>query len=104
MIPSEARNAVIDAVPTARELGYDAVLDLFRGLSVPKGTPASVKATLAGAMTKAARSSAFMKLARQKGFTVDPLPAAAFEALLAKEDAKVKGIMRAAGLYQSKRT
>ncbi len=103
VIPSESRNAVVGSVPTAKELGYDAVLDLFRGLSVPKGTPASVKATLADAMTKAAKSSAFMKLSAQKGFTVDPLPVAAFESLLAKEDAKVKGIMRGAGLYQSKR-
>ena len=103
VIPSESRNAVVGSVPTAKELGYDAVLDLFRGLSVPKGTPASIKATLADAMTKAAKSSTFMKLSAQKGFTVDPLPVAAFESLLAKEDAKVKGIMRGAGLYQSKR-
>ncbi len=44
-----------------------------------------------------------MGRAAKKGFTVDPLAAAAFESLLAKEDAKVKGIMKAAGLYQSKR-
>ncbi len=103
VIPSDKRNSVIGSVPTARELGYDAVLDLFRGLSVPKGTPASIKATLADAMTKAARSSAFMKLSATKGFTVDPLPVAAFESMLAKEDAKVKSIMKDAGLYQSKR-
>ena len=90
-------------MPTAKELGYDAILDLFRGLSVPKGTSASVKATLADAMSKAAKSDSFMKLSSQKGFTVDPLPVAAFESLLAKEDAKVKGIMKGAGLYQSKR-
>jgi len=103
VIPSASRNAVIGSVPTAMELGYDADLDLFRGLSVPKGTPASVKATLADAMAKAAKSNSFMKLSGQKGFTVDPLPVAAFESLLAKEDAKVKGIMKGAGLYQSKR-
>ncbi len=103
VIPSESRNPVIGDVPTARELGFDAALDLFRGLSVPKGTPGAIKATLADAMTKAARSAAFMKLAASKGFTVDPLPAAAFEALLAKEDVKVKRIMQAAGLYQAKR-
>ncbi|HSG95224.1 MAG TPA: tripartite tricarboxylate transporter substrate binding protein, partial [Afifellaceae bacterium] len=45
-VPSVERNAVVPDVPTAKELGYDAVLDLFRGLSVPKGTPADVKAKL----------------------------------------------------------
>ena len=102
LLPSEKRNAVVPDVPTGKELGYDAVLDLFRGLSVPKGTPAEVKAKLANAMTKAAKSEAFVKLAKQKGFTVDPMPVAEFEALLAKEDAKVTAIMKSAGLYQSK--
>jgi putative tricarboxylic transport membrane protein len=102
-IPSAQRNAVIKDVPTAREQGADAVLDLFRGLSVPKGTPAAVKAKLASAMTEAARSPAFMKLAAQKGFTVAPLPVAEFESLLRAEDAKIKAIMKSAGLYRSKR-
>ncbi len=48
-VPSAARNAVVPDVPTAKELGHDAELDLFRGLSVPKGTPAAVKAKLADA-------------------------------------------------------
>ena len=99
---SAERNKVIPDVPTAKESGIDAELDLFRGLSVPKGTPAKIKAKLADAMSKAARSAPFMKLAAQKGFTVDPMPVAAFEGLLAQEDGKIKAIMQSAGLYQSK--
>ncbi len=102
-IPSAERNAVIGDVPTAAELGFKAELDLFRGLSVPKGTPEAVKAKLAEAMTAAAKSDAFMALAANKGFTVAPLAPAEFEALLASEDAKVKAIMQGAGLYQSKK-
>ena len=101
-IPSLKRNAVIPDVPTTGELGYSAELDLFRGLTVPKGTPAAVKAKLADAMMKAAKSDAFMSLAKKKGFTVEPLSSMAFEKLLQIEDAKVKGIMEGAGLYQSK--
>jgi len=102
-LPTAERNAVMPDVPTAKELGYDAVLDLFRGLSVPKGTPDDVKAKLADAMTKAAKSDAFMELATKKGFTVDPMPVADFEALLKDEDMKVQAIMEGAGLYQSKK-
>ncbi len=102
VIPSATRNAVIKDVPTANELGYKAELDLFRGLSVPKGTPQAIKDKLADAMAKAAKSASFSKLAAQKGFTIAPLSPAAFEAMLVKEDAKVKAIMQAAGLYQSK--
>ncbi len=102
VVPTANRNAVIPDVPTAKELGYDAVLDLFRGLSVPKGTPPAIKTKLADAMAKAAKSKSFMALAKQKGFTVDPLPVAQFDRLLRMEDAKVKGIMKSAGLYQAK--
>ncbi len=102
-IPSAERNAVIADVPTANELGFKAELDLFRGLSVPKGTPDAVKAKLAEAMAAAAKSDAFMALAAKKGFTVAPLAVGEFEALLASEDAKVKAIMQGAGLYQSKK-
>ena len=98
---SDDRNAVVPDVPTAKELGFDAVLDLFRGLSVPKGTPPEVIATLAGAMEAASMSESFMNLAAEKGFTVDPLPHAEFEELLSAEDAKVRAIMEGAGLYGS---
>ena len=103
VLPAETRSIVFPGVPTAKELGYDATLELFRGLSVPKNTPAAVKAKLADAMTKAAMSKAFMALGKKQGFTVAPMAVDAFEQLLAKEDAKVKGIMKSAGLYRSKK-
>ncbi len=95
---SAERNAVIPDVPTATELGYDAEFELFRGLSVPKGTPDAVKVVLADAMAQAARSEAFMKLAGEVGFTVDPMSSEAFDALMRTEDAKVKAIIDSADL------
>ena len=41
------------------EEGFDAQLDLFRSLSVPKGTPADVKQKLTDAMVQAANSAPF---------------------------------------------
>jgi len=101
-LPTEKRSSVFPDVPTAKELGYDAVLDLFRGLSVPKGTPSEVMAKLADAMTKAANSKAFQSLAKKKGFTIEPLGPMGFGKLLIVEDAKVRSIMESAGLYESK--
>jgi tripartite-type tricarboxylate transporter receptor subunit TctC len=101
--PSAKRNPVIPDVPTMKELGYEAEIALFRGLSVPKGTPAAVKAKITDAMMKAARSPAFMKLAKQKGFTVQPMDSAQFDGYLAVMNKKVQAIMKNAGLYQSKR-
>ena len=102
VVPTAERNAVIPDVPTARELGYDAELDLFRGLSVPPGTPSAIKGVLASAMRQAAQSDAFMALAETKGFTVSPSGPEEFSSYLSQEDAKVKEILKGAGLYKSK--
>ena len=101
-VPTSKRNMVIPDVPTMGELGYDAELDLFRGLSVAPGTPQSIKDKLFDAMSKAAKSKAFMGLAKKKGFTVDPMGPKAFTALLSNEDNKVKNIFKGADLYKSK--
>jgi len=102
-IPSPKRNPLIPDVPTMKEQGYDAELLLFRGLSVPKGTPKAVKEKLADAMVKAAHSKAFTDLAAKNGFTIDTLGVDAFEKVLAAEDQRVKAIMKAAGLYQAEK-
>jgi len=101
-VPSAKRNAAIPDVPTANETGFKAELDLFRGLSVPKGTPDAIKVQLYDAMNQAAHSKAFTGLANKKGFTIDTLKLTDFEAMLSREDAKVAAIMKGAGLYQSK--
>ena len=101
-VPTSKRNMVIPDVPIMGELGYDAELDLFRGLSVAPGTPQSIKDKLFDAMSKAAKSEAFMGLAKKKGFTVDPMGPKAFTTLLSNEDNKVKNIFKGADLYKSK--
>lgn len=101
-IPSAERNAVIPDIPTMNELGYKAELDLFRSLSVPKGTPKAVMDKLRDAMVKAANSKAFTDLAKKNGFTVKPLVGKAFADRLAKDGGVVISIMKMAGIYQKK--
>lgn len=103
VIPAAERNFVIPNVPTAKELGFNTEIDFFRGLSVPKGTPQIIKAVIADAMMRAARSPAFTKLAKKKGFTIAPMDHTAFEGYLAKQNKIVVGIMKRAGIYQAKR-
>jgi len=100
-MPTDARNDVFPDVPTAKELGFNASLDLFRGLSVPPGTPNEIKKTLADAMAKAANSPAFLDLAKKKGFKVAPLGHEEFSTLLAEENAKVRAIFASAGLLKT---
>ena len=95
---STERNAVIPDVPYAAELGIETEFDVFRGLSVPNGTPPEVVSILAGAMMQAAQSEAFLGLAKEVGFTVAPLGVEEFATLLANDNEKVALIVREAGL------
>jgi tripartite-type tricarboxylate transporter receptor subunit TctC len=101
LMPSDKRSEIFPGVPTARERGFDASMDLFRGLSVPPGTPDAVKAKLADAMIRAAKSDEFMKLAADNGFTVAPMGHKEFAAYLAEENEKVRTVLAAAGLLKT---
>jgi tripartite-type tricarboxylate transporter receptor subunit TctC len=98
---SAERNSVIPDVPTATELGVNSLFDLFRGLSVPKGTPKEVIQRLADAMIKAAASEEFTGFSKDVGFTIEPMAPTAFQALLAAENDKVKMILDNAGFVRS---
>ena len=101
-IPSSQRNDFAPDLPTMKELGYDAEIDLFRGLSVAKGTPKAIMDKLSGAMAAAAKSPTFMAFAKKSGFTVHPLSIDEFNMRLKKEGALVDGVMKKAGIYKSK--
>ncbi|MBI3127973.1 MAG: tripartite tricarboxylate transporter substrate binding protein [Candidatus Tectomicrobia bacterium] len=101
-VPSPRRNPLVPDAPTAKDLGYPVVIDLFRGLSVPKGTPAEVKDRLYKAMVAAAKSKAFQDFSKKAGFTVDVMDEKEFNPYLDEMDKLVKGILKEAGLYRSK--
>lgn len=103
VIPGAKRNNVIPKVPTAKELGYDAEMEFFRGLTIPKGTSAIVKAKIANAMMRSARSKAFTALSKKKGFTIAPMDSSAFEVYLKSQNTIITRVMKQAGIYQSKR-
>ena len=48
-------------VPTLKELGINIVYEVVRGLMVPKGTPAPVRAKLADACAKATAEAEFAR-------------------------------------------
>ena len=59
------RSKALPDVPTLKERGYDVVYYLWVGLFAPKGTPAAIVSTLAGAIDKAAASAQFTRRDRQ---------------------------------------
>jgi tripartite-type tricarboxylate transporter receptor subunit TctC len=72
------RSKVHPDVPTLKERGYDVVYYLWVGLFAPKGTPAPIVSTLAGAIDKAAVSPTFSGAIAKIGLEPGYLNAAAF--------------------------
>ena len=101
-ISSSKRNPAAPNVPTAREIGMDMDFDLFRGLSVAKGTPVPIKNKLEVAMIKAANSPAFSKRMKKLKITFAPMGQKEFAVKLAKANANIVSIMKQAGMYQAK--
>jgi putative tricarboxylic transport membrane protein len=92
------RDPAFPDVPTAREQGHDVVLEAWRGIAVPKGTPRPVIAALEAAIRKTAESPEFAQASERLGVRPAFMPADAFGQLIAKEDAELARIMLAIGL------
>lgn len=102
-LPSPERNPTFPDVPTLKELGYDVSLQLFRGLSVPKGTPDDVVEVILEAFKKASESESYQKLAGKLGFRVAFMGEEEFQKYLAEQDKVVVKAMKAAGIHKSQK-
>jgi tripartite-type tricarboxylate transporter receptor subunit TctC len=97
-IAAEKRDPEAPDVPTLKELGMDIVYAVLRGLLVPKGTPAAVRAKLDEACGKAAKEAEFADAMKKQGTRVSYLSAAEYGPFLDKLDRDSKMIMTDLGL------
>lgn len=95
---TQARDPAWPDVPTAREQGYDAALDAWRGIAVPRGTPRDVISKLESVIRRTVEAPEFVAQAAKVGVRPAFLPAAEFGELIAKEDATLARLMQAIGL------
>jgi tripartite-type tricarboxylate transporter receptor subunit TctC len=93
-----ARDPALPDVPTAKEQGIDVSLEAWRGIAVPRGTPAPVIAALESAIRQTAESQDFARSAEKLGVRPAFMPAAAFGEVIAKEDAQLAQLMSLIGL------
>ena len=98
---TQARDPAWPDVPTARELGFDAALDAWRGVAVPRGTPRNVVSQLETAIRKTVENPEFAAAAAKLGVRPAFLPAGEFSELIAKEDASLSRLMQQIGLKKS---
>jgi tripartite-type tricarboxylate transporter receptor subunit TctC len=94
------RDPTYKDVPTMKELGYPVVMELFRGISVPAGTPAAVTAKLEAAFKKGAQDPTFVGLAKKKGFNISFMGTAEFEKYIAVQNENVAKAMKMGGLVK----
>jgi tripartite-type tricarboxylate transporter receptor subunit TctC len=98
VVPSENRDPLAPDVPTLKELGYPAAIELFRGLSVPKGTPPAVIQKLAEAFRKAADSEQFNAMGQKRGYSVSYLGPGDFDMYLANQNEIIANTIKKAGI------
>jgi tripartite-type tricarboxylate transporter receptor subunit TctC len=87
-------------VPTLKELGLNIVYEVVRGLMVPKGTAAPVRAKLEEACAKATAEPEFAAAMKLQGTEVAYMGAKDYAVFLDKIDAENKTIMTDLGLIK----
>lgn len=97
-LPSEGPDPSFPGVPTLRQAGVPMAMELFRGFSVPKGTPSAVVDRLAEAFQKAARDDSFTSAGVNGGYVVAVQGPAEFRKYLAEQDALIADLVKKAGL------
>ena len=99
-LASDKRSPEIPNVPTLKELGIDVTYAVNRGLVVPKGTPADVRAKLGAACAAAAKEPGFAEAMKQQGTLVQFLDAKGYAEFLKGNDALNKDLSRDLGMLK----
>ncbi len=84
-------------IPTAKEAGIDWSAVGWRGLLLPKDTPADIAAQVSEAVTKIAKSRAYADFLKKNGFGLVIREGEAFRKFLAEQDAQWQKVIQTAG-------
>ena len=96
---AEERTYLLPDVPTAKELGYPAMLGgTWRGLAVPKGTPKEIVDKLVDGFTKAWNDPEFQDFMKKQGFGLAYLGPEEWGKFLESEHSAVGAVLKAVGL------
>jgi tripartite-type tricarboxylate transporter receptor subunit TctC len=100
-VTSSERISMLPDVPTCEESGAEGVvMEMWRGLAAPAGTPEEAVMTLQEAARAATESERFQDAARTIGFEVTFADHAEFGEQIAADDAMLAELMTALGLKE----
>jgi tripartite-type tricarboxylate transporter receptor subunit TctC len=94
----DKRDPAFGEVPTLKELGIDWAIGAWRGIALPKGTPAEIAAIYEKALEKVVTSKTFTDFMTAAPFGVLWKPAAEFGKFMEEQDRTMGGLMKEAGL------
>jgi tripartite-type tricarboxylate transporter receptor subunit TctC len=99
-IGTEKRSPDLPNVPTFKELGYNVVYAVSRGVMAPKGTPGDVLAKLEAACAEATRDKTYADSMKAQGTDVRYLDRKGFLEFLRQNDVLNKDLARDLGLLK----
>lgn len=99
-IATEKRSPEMPTVPTLKELGYNVVYSVSRGLLAPKGTPNDILTKLEAACGQAVKDPAFVASMKSQGTDVPYLDRKGYAEFLKKNDVLNKDLSRDLGLLK----
>ena len=99
-IGTEKRDPELPNVPTFKELGYNVVYAVSRGVMVPKSTPGDVIARLDSACAQATKDPAFAESMKVQGTAVRYLDRKSYTEFLKQNDVLNKDLSRDLGLLK----
>ena len=97
------RHPAYPKVPLFSEHGWDVGFYQFRGIHVPKGTPAEAVQKLHKAFEAASRDPKVLAAAEKRGFLVSYMGPDKFPAFVARQNALIKDIVVSLGLDKKKK-
>jgi len=99
-MPTEKRDPAFPDIPTLKELGHPVAIELFRGISVPKGTPKSIISKLEKAFEKGSQEPIFVKIAEKRGFNISFMGRRKFEKYLKEQNELIARAYKISGLVK----
>lgn len=97
-IMADKRDPRFPDTPTLKEIGLDWTIGAWRGITVPKGTPAAVIARLEQAIEKAVKGKEYVDFMNGRGFGILYKPSKEFATFMAEGDRAMGVLMKEVGL------
>ncbi len=89
------------SIPTVKSCGYDVVMSMYRGISVPKDTPDEVVAILSDAFRQACETETYQQYAEENNITISFMDSDEFTEYVKEDDAQIYELMEDIGMIQN---